>query len=422
MNIAKHAVVFLILVVTTSALPVVTRQDSQYKDLTNNFDCPRSNDAEQKAAYPQWAYDAISPTAAKQSLAKAWEPILEPVQGCNGFDDGWLKQFSFLVVLDGSWVRYYYENSKHFASQGYNTLNDSPNLLFDRVTYLFERQFGARVSINRVFSFPELGEACATNEAYVDDGTDRTSTRKALAQAGIVPLAVEGGTLRLGVGSFTTGQYCHSYSPVSGLCNPSAIFTNQKRPFATDNSGKIQYETIRTLAHEMGHFFGVCPGDNPHCLKAHTQNELPDIMVYDGRPATNARPEGMFSKFLTSCTPLYEDTVCHNIKKASATCGLVVAPPSIRGEYFCSKYGANANDWHYVTITENTPGKLYTWKNRAGVSWTLTRNSADSELFDVGRTCPYYKSGYKVGRVSLDKDSGAVVGFFGPWNELYDLQ
>merc|ERR1712048_296540 len=174
------------------------------------------------------------------------------------------------------------------------------------------------------YAFEDLGEACATNNGHSDDGSDRTSTAKRLARARVVPdQGVEAGTLRLGVGSYTPGQYCHSTSPVPGLCRAGAVLTNQKRPFSTDGSGRLNYDAFRTLAHEMAHFFGVCPRENPHCLNAHSINELADIMVDDGRPA--GRELGrMLSKFNTVCSRLYEDTLCNRVQQAPQTCGVTV--------------------------------------------------------------------------------------------------
>ena len=46
----------------------------------------------------------------------------------------------------------------------------------------------------------------------------------------------------------------------------------------------------------------------------------------------------------------------------------------IAGEYENLLYqGDEKNDWHYVTIKKSGNTK-YIWKNRAGVSWTLTRD------------------------------------------------
>ena len=63
-----------------------------------------------------------------------------------------------------------------------------------------------------------------------------------------------------------------------------------------------------TLAHELGHSFGMCfVGKGPwskYCTKAHTTYEVGDIMVYDGRPISDI-DNGvgrMFNKFQVRCT------------------------------------------------------------------------------------------------------------------------
>ena len=82
------------------------------------------------------------------------------------------------------------------------------------------------------------------------------------------------------------------------------------------------------------------------------------------------------------------------------------------GQYESHKYDGtpHKNNWHYVKITHNLATNTYTWKNRAGVSWTLYPKSS-SEL-RVGTDCPYYKNGHKVARFTS-------VGVYGPWGELY---
>jgi hypothetical protein len=44
---------------------------------------------------------------------------------------------------------------------------------------------------------------------------------------------------------------------------------------------------------------------------------------------------------------------------------------SILGEYIIDGYENNKNNWHYVTIKKNELGG-FTWKNRAGVEWSLS--------------------------------------------------
>lgn len=292
------------------------------------YECARANDAVQRAAAPNWAYvtDAngqIADFPAPEPVNAGLEPVLEPVVGCNGLSQpGALKRFSFLVVLDGSWVAYYNDRSADFAAQGYPSLEESPNLLLDRVSYLFEAQFGAQVAAGRVVAAPELGEACATNNNHADDGTDATSTTAALARRSIVPGPADALTLRLGVGSLS-GVYCHSTAPIGGLCDELAIVTNQRAPLHA--GGQVHHGAVRTLAHELGHAFGICDDrNNPHCLNGHTANDIADIMVDDGRPASNVRSEGMFSKFMTTCSTVYDTMVCSRIKAADAECGVIV--------------------------------------------------------------------------------------------------
>lgn len=113
-----------------------------------------------------------------------------------------------------------------------------------------------------------------------------------------------------------------------------------------------------------------------------------------------------------------------------------VVPPAapagldIAGTYENLKYsGAKKNNWHYVTVTaDNADKSVYTWKNRAGVSWKMTRDTTDPNTFNIGPDCPYYdyfktshnymytKSTLKT---STDGPNTSVEGIYGPWNELY---
>lgn len=425
MKVTTAALVAFTLVTATSISLVASLSPQQnYNDLSGDFSCAAANQAKQVKAFPNWSYTSLSPDSSKQPIYKAWEPILEPVPSCNALPTGWTKQFSFLVVLDASWVRYYNENSQHFAAQGYHSMLDSANLMMDRVSYLFEKQFGSAVRARIVVPLANLGEACATNNNYADDGSDRTSTLKQLMKAGAGQLSTDAGIIRLGVGSYTPNLYCHSYSPVPGLCRHNSIAVNQQKPFADNGSGEIRYRAMQVLAHEVAHFFGVCPANNAHCLNSHSINELADIQVWDGTPAVNARPQGMFRKFMTTCSPLYRDTVCKEVKLAPITCGVHVPPLSISGKYFALKYKSNPNNWHYVTITAGTSASNFTWTNRAGVSWGLTRDSTDPWLFNVSPSCPYYSSGYKTARIATETTNGVttVTGIYGPLGELYSLQ
>ncbi len=110
-------------------------------------------------------------------------------------------EISFLVVLDRSWTLYYEVRKAHFAAQGYPTLETSPGLMFDRVSYLYEEQFGIKITMARVHAFPALTEACKTNEKYADSSNtgaqDSSNTFKALADAGISTSSAEAGVARL---------------------------------------------------------------------------------------------------------------------------------------------------------------------------------------------------------------------------------
>ena len=146
-----------------------------------------------------------------------------------------------------------------------------------------------------------------------DDERDETNTGAALEGLGIALGPREAGLLRLGVGAALGQVYCHSFAPLDGLCGTS-LFTNQVRPFANDGSGRFNHQAAVSLAHERAHFFGVCSSENhPHCLNGHLANEIPDIMVWNGEPVNEVRPEGMLMKCLTACTPVYDELLtCDN--------------------------------------------------------------------------------------------------------------
>ena len=106
-------------------------------DLSGNFECALAVKDRQLGECPKWNYNMLVPNNKKQDIELAWDPILEPTTGCNGLSNGKFKQFSFLVVPDGSWVSYYNDNTQHFATQGYHSLETSANLMLDRVSYLY---------------------------------------------------------------------------------------------------------------------------------------------------------------------------------------------------------------------------------------------------------------------------------------------
>lgn len=280
----------------------------------NGFDCAVANSNAQKSRNPNWWYSVAhggrSQTNAYSPVNLAFEPQLEQVPQCIV---GKPKEFRFLVALDGTWTQYYSQNSQLFANQRYHSLEQSAQLMFDRVTYLFEQQFNIRISTSRVIVMPELDTACATNNGYAD-GTGNTSTSTMLARRGISKRSDEAGILRLGVG--LSSRYCHSYAPMGGLCS-SSVVVNQFKPF-WNSGGYLNDEAPNVLAHEFGHFFGICTND-AQCLNGHMQNEIPDTMVWDGTPASVVRPEGMFWKFLTTCTHVYTTTLCKKARQAQ--CG-----------------------------------------------------------------------------------------------------
>jgi len=299
---------------------------------TCTYDCAIDNHRAQVAAAPGYYYAqanrGLSESNSKQPLSATWEPLLEAVPGCNGLGPGELLEVSYLVVLDASWVAYYQQYAHHFAAQGYTTLEASPRLMFDRVSYLFEAQFGIRLTIGRVEAFANLTEKCATNNKVVENSVkDSSNTKYALEQRGVTDATgVEGGIVRLGVGAADGVTYCHSYAGIGAACwrrgsgvSSLALQVTQRKPFDA-TSGRVNFQAIRTLAHEMGHTFGICPGGRSECQNGHTEVHIPDLMVDDGRPAKNARSFGMFYKFLTTCATVYEDVLCVKARSLPASC------------------------------------------------------------------------------------------------------
>ena len=75
------------------------------------------------------------------------------------------------------------------------------------------------------------------------------------------------------------------------------------------------------------------------------------------------------------------------------------------------------------TLVPNKPFqsniKNYMWSNRASVEWSLTRQG-NSDMFDVGVECPYYKDGHTVAEIEIDK-LGDIQFIKGPWGEKYDF-
>jgi hypothetical protein len=133
--------------------------------------------------------------------------------------------------------------------------------------------------------------------------------------------------VRLGVGSNDGHTYCHSYAPLYGVCLAASqvsqlgLVVNMRKPFS-DSGGFLNHRAAVVLAHEIGHFFGIC-GQHSHaeCQSSHTNNHIPDLMVWDGGPALNVRPvEGMFFKFMTTCASVYDTILCATAKALPASC------------------------------------------------------------------------------------------------------
>ena len=92
---------------------------------------------------------------------------------------------------------------------------------------------------------------------------------------------------------------------------------------------------------------------------------------------------------------------------------------NIEGNYECMLYsGDQKNDWHYVIISATEDSNVFIWKNKANVSWTLTKIETSTTLFKVSEDCPYFNNGHTTAMLELDAN-GAVTGIHGPWNELY---
>jgi cysteine-rich repeat protein len=299
------------------------------------FDCALENDQKQRDAFPNYisprANGERSFTSGRQSFDTNFEPILEQVPHCNGLPwaldafNRHLIEYQFIVVLDKSWVDYFDQYQGHFLTQGYESLEDSPKILFDRASYLFEAQFGVRVGISRVVVLDMLEQKCQVTGGYVDDGVaDNTNTYTALAEKNIVKSPAEMGVVRLGIDPPDT--YCASYSYVAPWQNELPILVNTENPFSGD-SGLLRHRAAVTLAHELAHFFGIMvTSAHPHHLNGHVANEIPDIMVWNGIPVEAVRPDGMFFKFLTACTPVYDEYLCAGVK---ATASSSIATPLI---------------------------------------------------------------------------------------------
>ena len=117
----------------------------------------------------------------KLDLKHAWEPVLEYEPECNGLDqlqeDGAregdtkkLVELKYVAVLDKSWHDEYRRHKADFDTWGYKSLETSVNILFDHVSYLFQKQFGYRIRASRVILAPELNRECPNPEFPSSNG------------------------------------------------------------------------------------------------------------------------------------------------------------------------------------------------------------------------------------------------------------
>ena len=251
-------------------LPTLFAQNSSCKFSTCTWDCAAKNKQYQESVAPGWYYsqehDNRAESNSTQPLWAGWDPVLEAVPGCNGLGIGKLLDFAFFVVLDATWVAFYHLHAADFAAQGYFTLEESPRLLFDRASYLYEKQFGISISIGRVEAFANLTESCARygkGHSEYAKFKDSSNTRHALDQRGITDATgASGGLVRLGAGAADGKTYCRSYTGINCVCGSKdnvselCLLISQGKPF-TDSGGLINNKAVMTLAHELGHMFGM---------------------------------------------------------------------------------------------------------------------------------------------------------------------
>ena len=78
--------------------------------------------------------------------------------------------------------------------------------------------------------------------------------------------------------------------------------------------------------------------------------------------------------------------------------------------------GDEKTDQHHVTI-KKSGSNTYEWKNKAGVSWTLTKDEERSLILLVGQECPHYDEGHKEAIIRLKP--GSDYGIYGPDGSLW---
>lgn len=398
------------------------RYNETYYDMTDDYTCAIQNQKKQKAAFPNWNWSKVAPSTKRQPARLTWEPILEPVAGCTGLPFGRRKQFSFVVALDRTWVTYYHQHKSLFRKQGYRTLESSANLLIDRASYLFQKQFGVVISARKVVALKTLYDGCGRGNPRVEDGTFKTSTEEQLKSAGVVFQPGDAGMLRFGVGSSNGPYYCHSSASVFGVCRPILRKATVKRPVFTED-GRIDYDgATKTLAHELGHFFGICQRGTKHCfMNGHLIKELADILKFGPKTTTyRARPQGLFLKFMTPCTPKYNDAVCGTVKRVSDECGVNIPPLKLDGRYRSKKNGKNGTKARTVRVSSKGDGEVV-WSHSKNMRWTMARDRNDMDLLHPEKSNPFYDKGFKTARILTDVKNGktVVLGIYGPDNTFY---
>jgi hypothetical protein len=109
------------------------------------------------------------------------------------------------------------------------TLEESPRILLDKVSYLFEQQFSVKL--------------IAGNVAVMDDATGRYDPEQPWAHG-------DAGIIRFD----TSGR---GNSPLRALCSSGEMLGTDGDVFTAD--GQFRCHEAKTLLHEMGHFFRQPP-------------------------------------------------------------------------------------------------------------------------------------------------------------------
>lgn len=395
---------------------LTTTSPTERKFVIGDFSCAKETQKNQDEVSPGWDYKRVAPNKLKQPIEYAWDPALHEIKGCTGLPDGWRKEISVHVVLDKSWLSYYQTNYLNFFVQGYNSLVRSPFLTMDRIDYIFRKQFGLSIKVSKVDVLPRLRDSCTPTFHGIRNVSSWSDTMLQMRLANKHREKSAAFVLRLGAGSANPGGLCiGGNAHLDAVCHSHTLANAMYKPF--DDDGRIDYLQTRTVAHEIAHVLGIC-ADKANCFHGHSPLGIPDIMGSGGQPVRADLTNGGMRKFLSECTPVYKDILCDRVRRAS--CAVDVPPPTISGNYFNAKYRGRANDWHYVTVREVVRGKVFEWKNRAGVSWALTRSETNAKKFMVGRSCPYYNI-YKTTTVEMKKVNGenVVISIVGPHNEVY---